>query len=67
MKVFIPFSDEMMDRPDFAELLVPYQPGHRLLNQIAESSLVSDSKSEDRANGEPPAANELVLNASPNQ
>ena len=34
MQVFIPFSDDLMDHPDFAEMLVPYQAGHRLLNQL---------------------------------
>ena len=34
MKVFVPFTDEMMDHPDFAEMLVPYQPGHPLLSRL---------------------------------
>jgi hypothetical protein len=37
MKVFIPITDEMMDQPDFAELLVPYQPGYRLLGELPAS------------------------------
>ena len=67
MKVFVPFSDEMMDRPGFAELLVPYQPGFHLLNQIDESRLVTDYKSVDLIHDEPSAVAGLVLNASVDQ
>ena len=34
MKVFVPFTDDLMDHPDFAEMLVPYQPGKKLLSQM---------------------------------
>ena len=43
MKVFVPYHDAMMDDPAFAEMLVPYQPGLRTLNQIPD--LKSDDQS----------------------
>ena len=33
MKVFVPVTDDMLDNPDLAELLVPYQPGIALASQ----------------------------------
>ena len=34
MKVFVPFTDDMLDDPAFAEMLVPYQAGSALLSQL---------------------------------
>lgn len=34
MKIFIPISDEMLERGEFPDDLVAYQPGRTLLSQL---------------------------------
>lgn len=47
MKVFVPYSDAMMDDPRFAELLVPYQPGLKTLNEVPDLKSADQSRSSD--------------------
>ena len=44
MKVFVPYHDAMMDDPAFAEMLVPYQPGLKTLNQIPDPKSADQSR-----------------------
>ena len=43
MKVFVPITDEMLERGDFVDPLVPYQPGRLLLSQCLETPEIDQS------------------------
>ena len=45
MKVFVPFTDDMMDEPGFAEMLIPYQAGLYTLSQIPDLKSADQSRS----------------------
>ncbi len=45
MKVFVPITDEMLERGDLDGLLVPYRPGRTLISQSPTGTIRDQSSS----------------------
>lgn len=45
MKVFVPITDDMIERGELNGLLLPYRPGRPLLSQYREIDLPGQSRS----------------------
>ncbi len=60
MKVFIPFTDEMLEQGFIPDELVAYQPGMALLDQSPTKQQVSQSRSSTRLSPKPTPRAEAV-------
>lgn len=60
MKVFIPFTDEMLEQGLIPDELVAYQPGRPLLSQLQSTGALNQSSSTVSTSPRPTPSSEAV-------